>query len=55
MTRRVESIGQNLIEILKQDIKECVYFSLQFDESTNIIDTVQLCIFIRLVFLKEEL
>lgn len=46
VTRRVESIGQNLVEILKQDIKECVYFSLQFDESTDITDTAQLCIFI---------
>ncbi|KAF0751864.1 zinc finger BED domain-containing protein 5-like [Aphis craccivora] len=59
VTRRVESIGQNLVEILKQDIKECVYFSLQFDESTDITDTAQLCIFIRLVFSnfnsKEEL
>jgi len=29
VTRRVESIGQNLVEILKQDINECVYFSFQ--------------------------
>ncbi|XP_026816124.1 general transcription factor II-I repeat domain-containing protein 2A-like [Rhopalosiphum maidis] len=42
VTRRVESIGQNLVEILKQDIKEYVYFSLQFDESTDITDTTQL-------------
>ncbi|XP_025407851.1 zinc finger BED domain-containing protein 5-like [Sipha flava] len=42
VTRRVESIGQNLVEILKLDIKECVYFSLQFDESTDITDTAQL-------------
>ncbi|XP_026819144.1 zinc finger MYM-type protein 6-like [Rhopalosiphum maidis] len=55
VTRRVESIGQNLVELLKQDIKECVYFSLQFDESTEITDTAQLSNSIRSRSLQRRL
>lgn len=50
VTRRVEIIGKDIEQKLKSDIMECRYFSLQFDESTDITDTAQLCVFIRMVF-----
>lgn len=59
VTRRVEIISRDLETKLKNDIADCKYFSLQFDESTDVTDTAQLCVFIRLVFsdmsAKEEL
>lgn len=59
VTRRSEMMGDNVRTQLKRDIDKCVFFSLQFDESTDVIDTSQLCIFIRMVFenmsTKEEL
>ena len=58
VTRRVEVMSQDMADKLKYDIMECTYFSLQFDESTDMTDTAQLCIFIRMVFndmsAKEE-
>ena len=57
--RRCEFMAENLGEQLNKDIGECVFFSLQFDETTDVMDTSQLCIFIRMVFkdlsTKEEL
>ena len=50
VTRRVESMGFDVVEKQKHDIAECKYFSLQFDESTDITDIAQLCIFIRMGF-----
>jgi hypothetical protein len=40
----------NITEQLLKDISSCVAFSLQLDESTDIRDTVQLLVFIRMVF-----
>ncbi|XP_045465147.1 general transcription factor II-I repeat domain-containing protein 2A-like isoform X1 [Harmonia axyridis] len=58
VTRRVEVMSQDMADQLKHDIMKSTYFSLQFDESTDITDTAQLCIFIRMVFsdmsAKEE-
>ena len=52
-------MADDLGEQLNKDIRECFFFSLQFDETTDMIDTSQLCIFIRMVFedlsTKEEL
>lgn len=52
-------MAEELSEQLDRDMHECVYFSLQLDESTDVVDTLQLCIFIRMVFkdmrTKEEL
>ncbi|KAG7156483.1 General transcription factor II-I repeat domain-containing protein 2-like 1 [Homarus americanus] len=52
-------MAEDLSEQLNKDIHECVFFSLQFDESTDVVDTSQLCIFMRIVFkdmsTKEEL
>lgn len=57
--RRTEAISVNLEEILKTNINQCRFLSLQFDESTDATDTAQLCIFIRMCFndlsVKEEL
>ncbi|RVE42541.1 hypothetical protein evm_012821 [Chilo suppressalis] len=57
--RRIEIISKNLNEQLQKDITRCVAFSLQFDESTDVTDTAQLLVFIRMVFkdfsTKEEL
>lgn len=50
VTRRVEIIGKDIEQKLKKDIMKCRYFSLQFDESTDMTDTAQLCVFVRLVF-----
>lgn len=48
--RRIETISKNLNEQLQKYIVLCVAFSLQFDESTDITDTAQLLVFIRMVF-----
>lgn len=58
VTRRVEVMGEDLQSKLKADIENCSYFSLQFDESNDIVDSAQLIVFIRMVFsdmsCKEE-
>lgn len=59
VTRRIEMMNLDLVEQMTEDINNSICFSLQFDESTDIIDISQLCIFIRMVFknmiVKEEL
>lgn len=59
VTRRTEMMNSDLVDQLNQDITNCICFSLQFDESTDIADISQLCIFVRMVFkdmlVKEEL
>ena len=59
VTRRSEAIAEDLTRKLWKDIADCECFSLQFDESTDVSDTAQLCVFIRMVFTdmtaKEEL
>ncbi|XP_023309706.1 general transcription factor II-I repeat domain-containing protein 2-like [Anoplophora glabripennis] len=50
VTRRVETISKNLENQTMNYLKDCTYFSLQFDESTDATDVAQLCIFIRMVF-----
>ncbi|XP_067132090.1 general transcription factor II-I repeat domain-containing protein 2A-like [Centruroides vittatus] len=57
--RRIEKMSGNVKEQLYNDINRCSCFSLQCDESTDISDTAQLLVFIRMVFkdftCKEEL
>lgn len=57
--RRCEFMAEDLGEQLNKDKRECVLFSLQFDETTDVNDTSQLCIFSEMVFKdlsrKEEL
>ena len=50
MTRRCGVMAEDLTQQLWKDIGDCECFSLQLDESTDISDTAQLCIFIRMVF-----
>ncbi|XP_067118586.1 general transcription factor II-I repeat domain-containing protein 2-like [Centruroides vittatus] len=57
--RRIEKMSGNVKEQLYNDINRCSCFSLQCDESTDISDTAQLLVSIRMVFkdftCKEEL
>ncbi|MBN3296755.1 GTD2A protein, partial [Amia calva] len=59
VTRLIESISEDVSFQLKNGIENCVFFSLQFDESVDVVDTSQLGVFIRMVFndcsVKEEL
>ena len=59
VTRRIEKLSADVTDQLQDDIKKCVAFSLQFDESTDLIFTAQLILFMRMVFenctTKEEL
>lgn len=59
VVRRVTSINNDLVEQLIHDLERCTYFSIQLDESTDVTDTAQLLIFVRMVFddlsVKEEL
>jgi hypothetical protein len=45
-----DAISDNLESQLHQDLQLCEYFSLQLDESTDISDVAQLCVFIRMIF-----
>jgi len=47
--RRIEKLSQNVTEQLQIDIDWCVTFSLQIDESTDVSDTAQLIVFIRML------
>lgn len=57
--RRITAINTSLEYNLKNDLKNCVAFSLALDESTDITDLPQLAVFIRFVssdfVVKEEL
>lgn len=52
-------MAEDVEEQLKEETDACECFSLQFDESTDMVDVVQLCVCIRMVFgdmnAKEEL
>ena len=43
-TRRIEKLSADVTDQLQDDINKCVAFSLQFDESTDVIDTAQLMV-----------
>ena len=57
-SRRIELIANNLEAKLAHDMGNCVFFALQLDKSTDIVNTAQLIISIRMVFndftTKEE-
>ncbi|KAK9393953.1 hypothetical protein NXF25_015616 [Crotalus adamanteus] len=59
VSRRIQSISNDLEYQLQSDLQKCLWFSLQLDESTDITDTSQLAMIVRLVFsdlaVKEEL
>lgn len=50
VTRRIEALSSNVDKQVLEDLKRCEYFSLQFDESVDIVDTAQLAIFVRMCF-----
>ena len=50
VTQRCKVMAEDLTQQLQKDIADCDCFSLQLDESTDVSDTAQLCIFIRMVF-----
>ena len=49
VARRTTDIAHDIFRQLVSKIKECDFFSLAFDESTDAGDTAQLCIFARIV------
>uniref|UniRef100_A0AAQ4S2T7 HAT C-terminal dimerisation domain-containing protein n=1 Tax=Gasterosteus aculeatus aculeatus TaxID=481459 RepID=A0AAQ4S2T7_GASAC len=58
VTRRCEAMAEDLTQQMWKDIGDCECFSLQLDE-TDVSDTAQMCVFIRMVFsdmtAREEL
>ncbi|KAK9687519.1 hypothetical protein QE152_g36198 [Popillia japonica] len=48
--RRVEIMSNDIHLQLRTDSDNCVYFSLQLDESTDVVDTSQMTVFVRMVF-----
>ena len=47
VARRVQDMGGNLLEQLKNDSKKFAFYSLTVDESTDLNGTAQLLIFLR--------
>ncbi|GFR24114.1 uncharacterized protein TNCT_369451, partial [Trichonephila clavata] len=58
VTRRIEVIAENLEAELANDMENCIFFSLQMDESTDVTNISQLAICVKMVFsdftTKEE-
>ncbi|CAJ1050068.1 General transcription factor II-I repeat domain-containing protein 2A [Xyrichtys novacula] len=48
VTRRVESLSEDVDRQVLRDLTDCEYFSLQFGESQDIMDTARLVIFVRM-------
>ena len=55
MQRRVEDIGEDITEQLRDRLASCKYFSLALDESNDNTDTAQLLVFVRAVSENFEL
>lgn len=59
VTRRCEAMAEDVTQQMWKDIGDCECFSLQLDESTDVSDTAQVCVYIPMVFsdmtAKEEL
>jgi len=47
ITRRIEDIGDNLQQQLEQKVQNFNFFAIALDESTDVVDTAQLLIFVR--------
>ncbi|GFR06043.1 uncharacterized protein TNCT_331491 [Trichonephila clavata] len=58
VTRRIEVIAENLEAELANDMENCIFFSLQMDESTDVTNISRLAICVKMVFsdftTKEE-
>uniref|UniRef100_A0A3Q3FKS5 DUF4371 domain-containing protein n=1 Tax=Labrus bergylta TaxID=56723 RepID=A0A3Q3FKS5_9LABR len=50
VTRRVESLSEDVDRQVLKDLSLCEYFSLQFNESQDVMDTAQLVVFVRMAF-----
>ena len=50
MTRRVESLSEDVDRQVLKDLSRCEYFSLQFDESLDVMNTAQHVVFVRMAF-----
>ena len=50
VTRRVESLSEDVDRQVLKDLSRCEYFSLQFDESLDVMNTAQLVVFVRMAF-----
>jgi hypothetical protein len=50
VTRIVEAMSEDVTVQLQHDFNKCTCFSLQFDESTDAVDTAQLSVFVRMAF-----
>lgn len=59
VARRIVNLSENIEKQLKTELNSCLAFSLALDESTDMRDTAQLCIWIRYVtdhfVVREEL
>ena len=59
ITRRIHAISTDIQTQLNTNLEICDWFSLQFDESTDISDTAQLAVMVRMVFsnftVKEDM
>lgn len=43
-------MASNIFSQVKTDLQSCTYFSMQLDDSTDMVDKAQLGIFVRMVF-----
>ena len=50
MTKRVETLSEDVDQQVLRDMALCEYFSVQLDESLNVTDTAQLIVLVRMVF-----
>ena len=50
VTRRVELLSEDVDRQVLKDLSRCEYFSLQFDESLDVMNTAQLVVFVRMAF-----
>ncbi|XP_015376591.1 PREDICTED: general transcription factor II-I repeat domain-containing protein 2-like [Diuraphis noxia] len=55
ITRRIEDVGDNFLNQLIKKTKTFQYFSLAFDESTDIVGSAQLIVFIQGINEKFEI
>lgn len=46
VTRKVELMSANIRDQIFEDMEKCTNFSLQFDESTDIVDSAQVLVYV---------
>lgn len=50
VTRKVKSLSEDMDRQVLKDLSFCEYFSLQFEESLDVMDTAQLDVFFRMAY-----